>query len=197
MIAFLDGKLAHKDPTYVIIDTNGVGYLVKISLQTYSALSEGHERVKLHTLLIVREDSQTLYGFSTIDEKELFENLISVSGIGPSTAIVMLSSLSSDEIKQAIISEDVRTVQSIKGIGAKTAARAIIELKDKLKKEVIATGVNPTVFASKNLTLRSEALSALITLGIPKATAEKSIDNLLKRTGGDITLEELIKLALR
>jgi Holliday junction DNA helicase RuvA len=197
MIAFLDGKLAHKDPTYVIIDANGVGYLVKISLQTYGSLNQGNERVKLHTLLIVREDSQTLYGFSTIDEKELFENLLSVSGIGPSTAIVMLSSLSSNEIKQAIVSEDVRTVQSIKGIGAKTAARAIIELKDKLSKEIIATGVNPTVFASQNLTLRSEALSALVTLGIPKATAEKSVDQLLKRTGGDITLEELIKLALR
>lgn len=197
MIAFLDGKLAHKDPTYVIIDTNGVGYLVKISLQTYSSLHQGNERVKLHTLLIVREDSQTLFGFATIDEKQLFEHLISVSGIGPSTAIVMLSSLSSDEIKQAIVSEDVRTVQSIKGIGAKTAARAIIELKDKLTKEIVATGVNPTVFASQNLTLRGEALSALVTLGIPKATAEKSIDTLLKRTGGDITLEELIKLALR
>lgn len=197
MIAFLDGKLAHKDPTYVIIDANGVGYLVKISLQTYSSLHAGNERVKLHTLMIVREDSQTLFGFATIDEKQLFEHLISVSGIGPSTAIIMLSSLSSDEIRQAIVSEDVRTVQSIKGIGAKTAARAIIELKDKLSKEIIATGVNPTVFASQNLTLRSEALTALVTLGIPKAAAEKNVDTLLKRTGGDITLEELIKLALR
>ncbi len=197
MIAFLDGKLAHKDPTYVIIDVQGVGYLVKISLQTYASLNAGNERVKLHTLLIVREDAHTLFGFSTLDEKQLFEHLISVSGIGPSTAIVMLSSLSSDEIKQAIISEDVRTVQSIKGIGAKTAARAIIELKDKLAKEIVATGVNPTIFASQNLTLRNEALTALVTLGIPKATAEKSIDTLLKRTGGNITLEELIKLALR
>jgi Holliday junction DNA helicase RuvA len=109
----------------------------------------------------------------------------------------MLSSLSSDEIKQAIISEDVRTVQSIKGIGAKTAARTIIELKDKLKKEVVASGVNPTVFASQNLTLRSEALTALTTLGIPKAAAEKNVDTILRRTGGDVSLEELIKLALR
>lgn len=197
MIAFLDGKLAHKDPTYVIIDVQGVGYLVKISLQTYASLNAGNERIKLHTLLIVREDAHTLFGFATLDEKQLFEHLISVSGIGPSTAIVMLSSLSSDEIKQAIVSEDVRTVQSIKGIGAKTAARAIIELKDKLTKEIVATGVNPTMFASQNLTLRNEALTALVTLGIPKMAAEKSIDTLLKRTGGDITLEELIKLALR
>lgn len=197
MIAFLDGKLAYKSPTYVIIDTNGVGYEVKISLQTYGKLHDGLEKIKLHTLMIVREDSQTLYGFSESDEKQLFEHLISVSGIGPSTAIVMLSSLSSEEIKQAIISEDVRTVQSIKGIGAKTAARAIIELKDKLKKEVVASGVNPTVFASQNLTLRSEALTALVTLGIPKSTAEKNIDTILRRSGGDISLEELIKLALR
>jgi Holliday junction DNA helicase RuvA len=197
MIAFLDGKLAYKDPTHVIIDANGVGYEVKISLQTYSKLHDNTEKVKLHTLLIVREDSQTLYGFSESDEKQLFENLISVAGIGPSTAIVMLSSLSSDEIKQAIISEDVRTVQSIKGIGAKTAARTIIELKDKLKKEVVASGENPTVFASQNLTLRSEALTALTTLGIPKTAAEKNVDTILRRSGGDISLEELIKLALR
>lgn len=197
MIAFLDGKLAHKSPTHVIIDANGVGYEVKISLQTYAKLHDSTEKVKLHTLLIVREDSQTLFGFSAYDEKQLFEHLISVSGIGPSIAMVMLSSLSSDEIKQAIISEDVRTVQSIKGIGAKTAARAIIELKDKLKKEVVASGVNPTVFASQNLTLRSEALTALTTLGIPKAAAEKNVDTILKRSGGDISLEELIKLALR
>jgi holliday junction DNA helicase RuvA len=197
MIAYLTGKLAYKDPTHVIIDVSGVGYFVKISLQTYAALHQTDELVKLHTYMIIREDSHTLFGFSTLDEKELFENLISVSGIGPSIAIVMLSSLSSPEIKQAIVSEDLKTIQNIKGIGAKTAQRAIIELKDKLKKEIIATGVNPSVFASQNLTLRSEALTALVTLGIPKATAEKSVDTILKRTGGDVSLEELIKLSLR
>lgn len=197
MIALLTGKIAYKEPTHVIIDVQGVGYLVKISLQTYSKLSNESEAVKLQTVQIVREDAITLFGFATADEKNLFEHLITVSGIGPSTAIVMLSSMSSDEIKQAIISEDVRVIQSIKGIGLKTAQRAIIELKDKLKKEVIATGVNPTIFASTNLSLRNEALTALVTLGIPKATAEKSIDTILKRSGGDISLEELIKLALR
>ncbi|WP_341227497.1 Holliday junction branch migration protein RuvA [uncultured Arcticibacterium sp.] len=197
MIAFLNGRLAHKDPTHVLIDVGGVGYFVKISLQTYSSLKETDELVKLHTLLIVREDSQTLFGFSKHAEKELFEHLISVSGIGPSIAIVMLSSLSSEEIVQAIVSEDVKTIQGVKGIGAKTAQRAIIELKDKLKKELVATGVNPTVFASQNLTLRGEALSALVTLGIPKSAAEKNIDTILRRTGGDVSLEELIKLALR
>jgi Holliday junction DNA helicase RuvA len=197
MIAFLKGKLAHKDPTHVLIDVQGVGYEVKISLQTYAALDKTEESVQLHTLLVVREDSQTLYGFSKIEEKELFNHLISVSGIGPNTALVMLSSLSSGEIIQAIISEDVRVIQGVKGIGAKTAQRAIIELKDKLKKEITATGVNPTVFASANLSLRSEALSALTTLGIPKPAAEKNVDTILRRSGGDITLEELIKLALR
>ena len=197
MIAFLNGRLVHKDPTHVLIDVSGVGYFVKISLQTYSALKDTEELIKLHTLLIVREDSHTLFGFSKHEEKELFEHLISVSGIGPSIAIVMLSSLSSAEIIQAIVSEDVPTIQAVKGIGIKTAQRAIIELKDKLKKELISTGINPTVFAGQNLTLRGEALTALVTLGIPKNAAEKNIDTILRRTGGDVTLEELIKLALR
>jgi Holliday junction DNA helicase RuvA len=197
MIAFLKGKLIEKDPTHVVIDVSGVGYFVKISLQTYSALQKGEEAVLLYTILIVREDSHTLFGFFTKDERELFEHLISVSGIGPSIALVFLSSLSSIEIKQAIISEDVKTIQNIKGIGAKTAQRAIIELKDKLKKEVLAEGYNPTIFAGQNHTLRSEALMALTTLGIQKANAEKSIDTILKRTGGDVSLEELIKLSLR
>lgn len=198
MIAYLDGKLAYKDPTYVIIDVSGVGYQVKISLQTYAAVHNTGERCKLHTLLIVREDSHTLFGFYDSAEKELFEDLISVSGIGPSTAIIMLSSLSSGEIKHALMSEDVKTIQSIKGIGLKTAQRAIIELKDKLKKEaLLGGGVTPNIFAPANSVLRNEALTALVTLGIPRAAAEKSIDTILKREGNEITLEQLIKLALR
>jgi holliday junction DNA helicase RuvA len=197
MIAFLRGKLIKKEPTHLLIDVSGVGYYVKISLQTYSALHQSDEAVTVQTVQIIREDGHFLFGFATNEEKDLFENLISVSGIGPSIAIVFLSSLSVGEIKHAIVSEDLRTIQNIKGIGAKTAQRAIIELKDKLKKEAISEGQNPTMFGSGNLSLRSEALLALTTLGIPKATAEKSIDNILKRTGGDISLEELIKLSLR
>ena len=197
MIAFLKGRLVQKEPTHILIDVHGVGYLVKISLQTFAALAGTDELITIHTLLIVKEDSHTLYGFNQLDEKELFEHLISVSGIGPGTAIVMLSSLSSGEIIQAIISEDVKTIQGIKGIGAKTAQRAIIELKDKLRKDLMATGVNPSMFAKTNLGMRQEALTALTTLGIAKPAAEKSIDMILKRTGGDISLEELIKLALR
>ncbi|MFN3784436.1 MAG: Holliday junction branch migration protein RuvA [Spirosomataceae bacterium] len=201
MIAFLEGKLAQKDPTHAIIQAGGVGYFVKISLQTFSQLPEiGSTPVLLHTMLIVREDSHTLFGFSDLDERRLFEDLISVSGIGPSIAMVMLSSLSTHEIRQAIIQEDVKTVQSIKGIGVKTAQRAIIELKDKLRKENALGGGTtgmPLVQIAPNQVVQQEALAALVTLGIPKATAEKSIDMILKRTGTDITVEELIKLALR
>ncbi|MFC3810180.1 Holliday junction branch migration protein RuvA [Lacihabitans lacunae] len=197
MIAYLKGKLIEKEPTHVVLDVAGVGYFVKISLQTFSALNVTDELVTLHTILIVREDSHTLFGFFTKDERELFEHLISVSGIGPSIALVFLSSLSSIEIKQAIVSEDIKTIQNIKGIGAKTAQRAVLELKDKINKEILADGQNPTMFASVNHRLRSEALQALTTLGIAKATAEKSIDTILKRTAGDVTLEELIKLSLR
>ncbi len=197
MIAYLKGKLVEKEPTHVILEVSGVGYWVKISLQTYSALQTATENCLLHTVQIIREDSHQLFGFFTKDEKELFENLISVSGIGPSIALVFLSSMNSIEIKQAIISEDVKTIQNIKGIGAKTAQRAVIELKDKLKKDIISEGINPSMFAATNHTLRSEALAALVTLGIPKAAAEKSVDTILKRSGGDISLEELIKLSLR
>lgn len=197
MIAYLDGKLAYKDHSYVIIDAGGVGYQVKISLQTYAALHNTGERCKLHTLLIVREDSHTLFGFFEAEEKSLFEDLTSVSGIGPSTAMVMLSSLSSGEIKHALVTEDVKTIQSIKGIGLKTAQRAIIELKDKLKKDNLITGVTPNLFAPANAKLRNESLAALVMLGIPRATAEKSIDTILKREGNEITVEQLIKFALR
>lgn len=197
MIAYIDGKLVHKEPAYVVIDVNGVGYEIRISLQTYSALNQGEERCRLFTFLNIREDAHILFGFSTPDEKSLFLDLISVSGIGPNTALMMLSSLSSAEIRHAIIAEDVRTIQSIKGIGTKTAQRAIIELKDKLKKDNFAAGLPALSFASVNMTLRSEALAALTVLGIQKAQAEKSIDTILKREGDKITLEQLIKLALR
>ncbi|MFN4086717.1 MAG: Holliday junction branch migration protein RuvA [Spirosomataceae bacterium] len=198
MIAFLEGKLAVKEPTHAVISAQGVGYLVKISLQTHAQLPEvGSPSVFLHTVLIVREDSHTLYGFHSPEEQSLFEDLISVSGIGPSTALVMLSSLSSSEIKQAIAHEDVATIQRIKGIGAKTAQRTIIELKDKLKKDQWLQVAGPSQSGTISGRVRQEALAALVTLGIPKATAEKSIDVILKKTTHEVTVEELIKLALR
>jgi holliday junction DNA helicase RuvA len=197
MIAYIKGKLVVKDPTYVIIDVGGVGYHIRISLQTYSALSITDELVKLHTHLNIKEDAHTLFGFFEIDEKELFIDLLSVSGIGPGTAMVMLSSLSASEIKHAIVTEDVRTVQSIKGIGAKTAARAIIELKDKLKKEQMVGGTSTSVNNMPTYSLKNEALAALTTLGIARNVAEKSIEAILKKEGINITVENLIKQALR
>jgi holliday junction DNA helicase RuvA len=198
MIAYLNGKLTYKDPTYVILDVGGVGYQVKISLQTFSALPAPNEMCKLHTFLLIREDAHTLFGFAEADEKLLFEDLITVSGIGPSIAIVMLSSLSSGEIRHAIVAEDVRVIQNVKGIGIKTAQRAIIELKDKFKKESFLGGATSSnIFNTQNTTTRNEALTALVTLGIPRATAEKSLETIIKREGTELTVEQLIKMALR
>ncbi len=197
MFAYLDGKLAYKEPSYVIIDVNGVGYQVRISLQTYAALQEMGERCKLFTLLIVREDSHTLFGFSSMDEKILFEDLTSVSGIGPSIALVMLSSLSSGEIKHALITEDLKTIQSIKGIGLKTAQRAIIELKDKLKKDSNATSPSLSQGQSLGNNSKNEAIAALVMLGIPRTAAEKSVDAIIRREGNNLSVEQLIKLSLK
>lgn len=194
MIAYIDGKLTHKDPTYVIIETNGVGYQIRISLSTYSALPAG-ERCKLNTYLHIKEDAHTLYGFMTVAEKEAFLHLISISGVGPNTGLMILSSLSVDEVQQAIIREDVRTIQQVKGIGAKTAQRIILELKDKIKKEVMVSDIS-VPSASYN-TNRAEALSALVTLGFAKNVAEKTLDSIIKREGGNLSVEELIKFALK
>ncbi len=196
MIAYVNGIVTYKDPAYAIIDVNGVGYEVRISLQTYTSLPDIGARCKLVTFLNIREDAHVLYGFWGNDEKKLFLDLTSISGIGPSTALVMLSSLSSSEIRQGIIDEDLRLIQSIKGIGSKTAQRVILELRDKIRKEdLVSTGTKTAETASG--TLRSEALAALVTLGIPKATAEKSLDVIIKREGQSISVENLIKLALR
>ena len=134
MYAYLQGKLVFKDPTYVIIDINGVGYEVKISLNTFSQIKD-EEAIKLYIHFHVKEDAQTLFGFSNKDEKKLFLHLISISGVGPSTGLMVLSSLSPEEVENAIISEDVRTIQGVKGIGAKTAHRIILELKTSLEKK--------------------------------------------------------------
>lgn len=196
MIAYVDGKVAYKDPAFAIIDVNGLGYEVRISLQTYTSLPEEGNRCKLVTYLNIREDAHVLYGFWSSDEKKLFLDLTGISGIGPSTALVMLSSLSSSEIRQGIADEDLRLIQSIKGIGAKTAQRVILELKDKMRKDSMSSTGIRTVESTSGA-LRSEAIAALVTLGIPKATAEKSVDIIIKREGNDLTVEQLIKLALR
>jgi Holliday junction DNA helicase RuvA len=195
MIAFLKGKLVHLDPTQVVVDVNGVGYQLQISLQTFSEIKE-QENIMLHTHLAIREDAHLLYGFSNEAEKKLFQQLISVNGVGPSTAIVMLSYMNSNELKSAIIREDAGALQLIKGIGGKTALRVIIDLKDKLKKESW-DDTQPAISIGAHNTVRKEALSALLMLGLPKAAAEKSVDSVLKKSGNTITLEDLVKQALK
>ncbi len=193
MIAFLKGRLAHKSPTTLLIDVNGVGYEVHISLHTYSALGSS-EQIQLHTYLQIREDAHLLFGFADVKEKELFMQLISVQGIGANTARTILSYVSPDELKRAIIAGDVASVQRIKGIGPKTAQRMIIELKDKLLKSHPET-LDLGEMAYNNV--REEALLALVTLGFPKAQMEKTINQLLARADAPQTVEALIKQILR
>lgn len=195
MIGYIKGEIAHKEPTHFIVDVGGVGYEIKTSLNTYSALKD-EQNCKLYTYLHIKEDAHTLYGFADQAEKDLFVTLISVSGIGPSTAIMMLSSLNVREIQEAIAAEDVATIKSIKGIGSKTAERVIVELKDKVRKE-LGGEKQLTTPVHIDSSIRDEAISALITLGIPKGPAEKSVGIVLKNADKQITLEELIKQALK
>jgi Holliday junction DNA helicase RuvA len=192
MIAFLKGKLVQKEPTFVIIEVNGVGYQVTISLNTFSEIKD-REDVRLATYLQVREDAHILYGFSNEAEKAMFQNLISVNGVGPGTAMVVLSYLPPAELKSAIVREDASALQAVKGIGGKTAQRIILELKDKLRKEPEES----TIPGFSHNTVRQEALSALVTLGIGRAAAEKSVDAVLKKSGNTLRLEELVKQALK
>lgn len=191
MITHIKGRLVEKNPTDVVIDCGGIGYILHISLHTFSLLPEG-ETIQLYTHLQIKEDSHTLFGFVEKTEREIFRLLISVSGIGASTARTMLSSLHPDQIKEAIAVNDVNTIQSIKGIGAKTAQRVIIDLKDKIRK-VYAID---EVLVSQNNTNRDEALSALETLGFNRKLAEKAIDHVLKLTPKS-TVEQIIKQALK
>jgi Holliday junction DNA helicase RuvA len=192
MIGYLKGVLTFKDPTYVIIDINGVGYEVKISLYTFSKVKD-LDSCLLYTHFHVKEDAQTLYGFFDKEEKSTFVQLISISGVGPNTAMMINSSLTVEELKNAIVNEEVGVIQKVKGIGNKTALRIILELKDKIKREGLEAGTS----ISGSNTVRNEALSALITLGINKNVAEKSVNAIIKKYGNDITLEELIKLVLK
>lgn len=195
MISSLKGKLVQKDPTHIVLDVNGVGYHLNISVQTFADIKD-QENTLIHTHLAIREDAHVLYGFSTETEKKLFQQLISVNGVGPSTAIVMLSYMSADELRQSIAREDAVILQRIKGIGGKTAQRVIIELKDKVRKE-LQEDAQGQISGIQHNTLRNEALTALITLGITRSAAEKSVDTVLKRSGNTITLEDLVKQALK
>lgn len=191
MIHHLKGRLVEKNPSYVVIECNGVGYYINISLNTYSNLGDD-ENCRLYTHLQVREDAHTLYGFKEKEERELFRFLISVSGVGASTAQVMLSSYSPAEISQAIVNEDVNFLKSIKGIGAKTAQRVILDLKDKLIKEEVNTEIS---FSQYN-TNKDESLSALVALGFDKKKVNQVLDKLLV-SDEDWSVEKLVKAALK
>ena len=190
MITQIQGRLVEKSPTELVIDCNGLGYLVNISLNTFSLLSDS-ENISLFTHLQVKEDSHTLFGFFEKTERNLFRKLISVSGIGASTARTMLSSLNPEEIQRAILSEDVSTIQSVKGIGLKTAQRVIIELKDKVSLINEGSGFSVDFANSK----REESLSALEVLGYSRKQTTKVVDKLISEVS-EISVEEIIKNAL-
>ena len=191
MITHLEGKLVEKNPTDVVIDCNGVGYFINISLHTFSQIPD-RENLRLYTYLQVREDSHSLYGFSSKTEREIFKLLISVSGIGANIARTMLSSLTPDQVKEGIASGDVALIQSVKGIGAKTAQRVIIDLKDKVLK---VYGIDELSLIPNN-THKDEALSALDVLGFNKKQSEKVVDRILQ-TQPDALVEQIIKEALK
>lgn len=191
MISHIQGRLVEKNPTDVVIDCNGIGYFLNISLNTFSQLSDS-ENIKLYSHLIVREDAHTLYGFVTRAEREVFRLLITVSGVGPSTARTMLSSLTPEEVVEAIATNNLTTIQSVKGIGAKTAQRLVLDLKDKILK---VYGL-PSISDEINNTSKIEALSALETLGFVRKKAEKVCDAIVKENP-QASAEMIIKLALK
>ncbi len=191
MIAYLKGDFVHKSPAVVQVEVNGVGYEVQISLHTFSKIQH-LEKGLLHTSLLIREDAHILYGFFELPEKEMFQHLISVSGIGASTARVMLSYMKPDELSRAIIQGDSRTLEGIKGIGKKTAERLVLELRDKLAKQPLESNIS----ALKNNTLQQDALNALTALGINRQAAGQAIEKTLAGNPS-ISVEELIKMALR
>jgi Holliday junction DNA helicase RuvA len=192
MYDFIHGRLVEKNPAFAVLDVNGVGYYLNISLHTYSQLDEGAKSL-LYTHLVVREDDLILYGFADRSERELFRLLISVSGVGVNTARIILSSLSPNDTVQAISGGDDVLLQRIKGIGAKTAQRIIIDLKNKVSRELIPQEKSGFMHNTK----RDEALSGLIILGFPKLPAEKALKKIIDSEGADLTVEQLIKHALK
>ena len=191
MYAFISGKVTEKTPAYVVIDNHGIGYFINITLNTFTAIGE-KEEVRLYTHTQILEDAHNLFGFYSQKERDLFELLISVSGVGCNTARLILSSLTVSELSNAIANDDAKTIQSVKGIGTKTAQRIVIDLKDKLKKIDVQT----EIFSVPNNTIRTEALSALTILGFNKTAIEKALDKILKQNP-DASVEALIKEALK
>ncbi len=192
MISYIKGEITFKNPTFIIVETGGIGYRINISLNTYVQI-EKLEKVKILTHLQVKEDSHTLYGFAEGSERGLFRHLISVSGIGPATAQIALSSLTPDELKSAIIGENEHTFKKVKGIGPKTAKRIILDLKDKILKENIDM---PISFSAADNTSRNEALSALVALGFNRTKVQKTLNGILRTQPEVKNVEQLIKSAL-
>lgn len=193
MINHIEGKLVEKTPTYAVIETAGVGYIMQISLNTFSKIGE-NSICKLFTeQMYVRDDMPRFYGFADIAERSLFRQLVSVSGVGGTSALLMLSSLSAAEIQGAIATGNVAVIKSVKGIGEKTAQRIIVDLKGTLGKEELSSDF----FAFPNNTLKQEALSALVMLGFNKANADKALDKIIRTEGTGQTVEQLIKSALK
>jgi len=193
MIAFVRGKFARKSPAQLIVDVNGVGYELQISLNTYSFISNKEEG-QLHTYLHITENGQTLFGFYGLDEKELFLQLISVSGVGASTARMMLSGMKPDDIIKAIVQGNTKQLESVKGIGRKTAERLVVELKDRLGKITMESGATE---AGHDITKEKDAVNALIGLGIAKPVAEAAVKKVSKSDKDAFSLEDIIKQALK
>jgi Holliday junction DNA helicase RuvA len=192
MIAYLKGDFVNKTPASVNVDVNGVGYDVQISLNTYTKI-QNLDKGLLHTILLIREDAHILYGFFDRAEKEIFLQLISVSGVGASTARVMLSYMKPDELAKAIIQGDTRTLEGVKGIGKKTAERMVLELRDKLAKYPLDLNISPL----KNNTLHQDALNGLTALGISRPVAEQAISRVFKADPDIVSIEDLIKKSLK
>lgn len=192
MYSFISGNIVEKNPAYVIIDNHGIGYMINISLNTFTAIGE-QDNVKLYVHLAIREDAHTLYGFYTEQEKALFLQLTSVSGIGCNTARLILSSMTVNEAICAISGNDAKTIQRVKGIGAKTAQRIVVDLHDKVDKLSLTDDEKSPV---TNNTLKEESLSALMVLGFSKVNIEKTLDKLIQKMQNP-TVEDLIKEALR
>jgi Holliday junction DNA helicase RuvA len=199
MYAYIQGTLVHKEATLAVIEVAGIAYEIRTPLNVTAHL-QVNQSCKLYTYLSIKEDAHTLYGFLDPEEKKLFLHLISVSNVGPSTALMTLSSLSTNEIREAIAREDVRTIQSIKGIGAKTAQMIIVELKDKIRKEnlQLADGKEANVLGEYiSAATLQEAMNALIALGIAKPAAEKTVQAVVKKHGNNLTVEQIVKYALK
>jgi Holliday junction DNA helicase RuvA len=192
VIAFLRGNFIIKNPAQVIVDVNGVGYECQISLNTYSEISN-KDSGQLFTYLHITENAQTLYGFAEVSEKEIFTQLISVSGVGAATARMMLSGMRPEEITRAIVQGNAKQLESVKGIGRKTAERLVLELRDKFGKQATELLISPSI----NNRIETDALNALISLGIARPSAEQAINKALSAHPPNLPLEELIKQALK